>query len=252
MHDPASNVSLNGMLNSIISESTWGHLNISEELQHSSNLPVDSWVIVSSFPTRDPPTDGLISFGEFLETRTALSRLERKALKTTFTESGMVGERFRSYFDELMSRMTTEQSLRSHYILPSFYHFLSTLNERGVDYRVIFRTFGTDALEVAEDYNSFCLGQHSTHSNPVNMTHKTLKSDKFGRLKRTTDADRLELLPPTLLRSNDSDVATIPTVVGAKNIYDFLYDTLSRDAHAFSMQDDFRYWDSCAERFHDS
>lgn len=250
MHDPASNVSLHGMINSIISESTWGALNISENLQSSKDLPLDSWTIVSSSPTRDPPFDGLISYGEFLETRTNLSRPERKALKTTFTEPGKIGDRFRSSFDELMAHMTPEESSSHHYILPSFYRFLSTLHDRGIDYRVIFRTFGTDALEVAEDYNSYCLGRHHTHLNSTDMTHRTLLPSRFGQLKRSTENVILESISPSIGNSVDDEVTQpFSPVIGGKNIYDFLYATLKSDTHAFSIRDDFPYWNSCGERF---
>jgi hypothetical protein len=251
MHDPAANVSLQGMLNSVISESIWGSLNISIDLLSSKDLPIDSWQIVSTAPSRDPPSETLLNFGEFLETRTSLSRPERKALKTAFTEPGNIGERFRGYFDQLLGAMSPVDQQASHFILPAFYRLLTTLNERGIDYRIIFRTFGHDALEVAHDYNAFCADEHHSLPNPWDMSQRTLLPTCFGRLTRTSaSAVSLEALSPHLPSSPSSGAqAAFPTVVGVKNIYKFIYETLLRSSHAFSIQDDFSYWDASGERF---
>jgi hypothetical protein len=249
MQDPAAKVSLPAMLNSILSECVWGFINLSNDLDPSSkDLPLDSWTVVSSVPSRDPPTGNLLSYGEFLETRTKLSRLERKALKTTFTEPGNIGERFRNHFDQLVRHMSEKV-----FIMPAFYRLISTLHEREIEFRIIFRTFGTDAVEVAEEYNSFCTNQHPRLTHQFDLSHRSLLPTSFAKLSRTPSCVKLEALSPTLTTFGDS--SSPPTLVpsggvaGVKNIYEFLYRSLLSDSHAFSIQDDFSYWDSCGERF---
>jgi hypothetical protein len=253
MQDPAAKVSLTSMLNSILSECVWGSVILSEDTNScSKDLPLDSWNIVSSAPSRDPPAENLLSYGEFLETRTRLSRPERKALKTTFTDSGKIGERFRNNFDQLLRHMSPEEE-PPHFILPAFYRLISTLHQRGIDFRIIFRTFGTDAVEVAEEYNSFCANQHTRHAHHLDMSHRSLLPTSFARLRRTSGAVTLEPLYPTLTTSGGftAHPSLVPPggVTGVKEIYEFLYRSLLSDSHAFSIQDDFRYWDSCGERW---
>jgi hypothetical protein len=250
MHDPAANISIREMLNSVLSEAVWGSLNVSEDLMTSKDLPLDSWTISSTAPSRDPPSENLLNYGEFLETRTRLSRPQRKALKTTFTETGSIGERFRGYFDQLLSSMSPSGQESPHFILPAFYRFLSTLNERGVDYRVIFRTFGTDSFEVARDYNAFCADEHQSLPNQWAMSQRMLLPTCFGRLTRTSTTVSLEALSPHLPSLPSAlDETGFPTVYGVRNIYEFLRETLLRSTHSFSIQDDFSHWDASGERF---
>lgn len=46
------------------------------------------------------------------------------------------------------------------HILPSFFKLVTTLTERGGDFRVVFRTFGVDIDRVCCEYNLFCEGGH--------------------------------------------------------------------------------------------
>lgn len=204
MHDPASKVSMHGMLNSIISESIWGSLTLSNnntnnnnnEEENSSNnsdinkiLPVEAWKLYSTIPSRNPPGDNLITYGEFLETRTSLTRHERKALKTTFTEPGRVGEECREYYEKCLNCLcpTSPSSSPSscYHILPSFFRLLLTLQEKSIDYRIIFRTFGTDTNNVVEEYNLFCRGEHPRFPHSMDMSKHTLPPHSIARLRRS-------------------------------------------------------------------
>ena len=46
------------------------------------------------------------------------------------------------------------------HILPSFFRLVTTLNDRGEDFRIVFRTFGVDIDRVCSEYNLFCEGNH--------------------------------------------------------------------------------------------
>ena len=211
MHDPVSKVSMHGMLNSIISESIWGSITLpdlnldtnyndnqrnSEENNNKTStstfLPVDSWKIYSTIPSRNPPNDNLITYGEFLEMRTSLTRHERKALKTTFTEPGHVGEDCREYYENCLHSLCPT-STSCYHILPSFFHLLLTLKQRNLNFRIIFRTFGTDTHVVVEEYNLFCRGEHPHFSHSIDLSQYTLPQHAIARLFRSKDEVRLEL-----------------------------------------------------------
>lgn len=199
MHDPAANVSMRGMLNSIISESVWGSIvppnnnnNDSEEKQ-TTCLPPECWEMYSPIPSRNPPEEHLISYGEFLETKTSLTRHERKLLKTTFTEPGNIGEQCREAYERCLRHLCPPTTESCYHILPSFFRLLLTLHERGLEYRIIFRTFGSDTKVVVEEYNLFCEGKHPLFPHSIDMSQHTLPRHAMTRLTRSDHEVTLHL-----------------------------------------------------------
>ena len=61
-----------------------------------------------------------------------------------------------------MCNETIESLLKDgfYHILPSFFKMLAVLCERGTDFRLIFRTFGSDTANVVTEFNTFCNGEH--------------------------------------------------------------------------------------------
>lgn len=47
-----------------------------------------------------------------------------------------------------------------YHILPSFFKMMTVLCQRGMDFRILFRTFGADSANVVSEFNAFCQGQH--------------------------------------------------------------------------------------------
>ena len=47
-----------------------------------------------------------------------------------------------------------------YHILPSFFKMMTVLCQRGVDFRILFRTFGADSANVIAEFNAFCQGWH--------------------------------------------------------------------------------------------
>jgi hypothetical protein len=140
--------------------------------------------------------------GEYLEFHTNISRMDRKSLKTKFTESGQIGETFSTYFQCLKEALTipqchlegidlTEKPYLSegfYFIVPSFFHLLIKLIASDVDFVVIFRTFGVDIADVACEYNDFCDGKHPIHKIPNSAPHMKILLPEFtGRFMRTSN-----------------------------------------------------------------
>lgn len=49
------------------------------------------------------------------------------------------------------------------HIVPSFFNLLKYLQDEELDFTLVFRTFGSDLADVAEELNLFATGQHPSH-----------------------------------------------------------------------------------------
>lgn len=219
--DPVSGITTDQMLNCILSECIWGTLkyfDASDCSKHSEGLQyleksykwsLEDWTIYSIHPSRSPPVENSITFGQFVDNygpKFELTRKDMKSIKASFTHKGMPGEKVSTTLEEMKnfmrhtlagphedtssrnksvhdqpdaksshqnstsnSRISTkfeESSLAPildsgyYHILPSFFKLLSYLHQKKCDFRIIFRTFGTDIERVAEELNTYCEGNH--------------------------------------------------------------------------------------------
>ena len=84
-----------------------------------------------------------------------------------------MGEPLRPYFHRLLEalRIPAEKQAAAaaacpklacgrYYILPSFFRLVNHLEADGRDFHIVFRTFGVDIAEVAQEWNLFCDGRH--------------------------------------------------------------------------------------------
>jgi hypothetical protein len=157
-------------LNSLLSEAVWGHY--PTEMSLESRGP-DDWVPIFAHPGVLSPASSAVTFGNYLEDYTQLSKMERRRLKCAFTKQRF-GEIFQPHLEALDEalRLPIEHpnyhlaskydffKCGSYHILPSFFNLLDSLVEQQTDFRIIFRTFGIDAAAIAEEYNLFCEGNH--------------------------------------------------------------------------------------------
>lgn len=266
MSDPASGSTVEGMLNSILSECVWGSFPLDTE--HHGNLLPHLWEMHSPEPRASPPVEGLISFGEFLENKTNLSRPERKNLKTTFTNDQCVGSSCREYFELLVKRMTLPCDDRHgdefYKIMPAFFRFLSVLNERELDFKIIFRTFGRDIDSVVAEYNMFWNNMHPFfRCEKIGATRAVDMEHGRGVFSRSKDnAAELVMLSPqksdvrlsTLVRMHiNTNFAKVNhpnnerKFSGMLEIYNGIQSLLSGDTHALAIQDHFEWWNQCGE-----
>lgn len=119
--DPVSGITTEQMLNSILSECIWGTLKCSgkpdDELhspQEICNLSPEDWTICSIQPSRSPPIENSITYGEFLECYGPgfnMTRKDMKSMKVTFTEEGMPGEKVSATFEQLKKFMRHSSTL---------------------------------------------------------------------------------------------------------------------------------------------
>lgn len=150
-----------------------------------SERSMHDWIPLD--PNQPIATDS-ISFGEYIECHTTISREERKRLKMKgrFTEAGYPGHDFASLYHglseclklpiekdekwdtfipiesdgpaiDIVEQLPHFLSTGYYQVIPSFFYAIDSLLGRDdIDLRLIFRTFGTDGYKVAEEFNMYC------------------------------------------------------------------------------------------------
>jgi hypothetical protein len=186
MSDVGAGISVDEMLNSMLSECAWG---VFDSTIPKEKRAVSDWKMVSTEPTSLPPPLGppavpptttgctagsecCCNFGEYLEMHTSMPKKERKPLKTRFTDADGVGSAFKADLDRIKAAMMLPASPISahpvpeflecgyYHILPSFFHLLSWFEKRpDLDIRIVVRTFGVDTANVAKELNAYCEGK---------------------------------------------------------------------------------------------
>lgn len=181
--DPVSGMTTDKMVNSLLSEVAWGTL-VAGSWQIDTTLPDN--------PTTEEPRDSVcyprpdythLTFSDYVEHVQKLPRAERKAAKGSFTELGEPGETLRvAHYDRLMAALRpppkaveaitkpevcVPAALQSgdYFLLPSFLALLGHLDQAFAqsEFTLVFRTFGIDLPEVAEELNLFYAGRHPYH-----------------------------------------------------------------------------------------
>ncbi len=140
-----------------------------------------------------------MTYGTYLEDYTGTPKKERVRIKNGYTESGCIGERFRPYFDILQETLRIDKAQSPvpvplgpdtrdvdepfhsgyYHILPSFFKMIEYLVSESTEFRILFRTFGTDIANVAREFNLFCEGRHPYHRS--SLPHKLDGSDPLYR-----------------------------------------------------------------------
>ncbi len=198
MADKVSGRDLRNVLNSILSESIWGSYDTED------TVGINSWKPQSSTPSATPSNESYVSFGYFLETIVKCNKHDRNRLKGNFTENGFIGSSFKIFYNALLEAMKPEKDSESFYSLtPSFFHFITYLIQRDINFRIIFRTFGDDTNEVIHEYNSFLSGNHPYFidmyskciaNNPITIEKARLlqidPTRHMGKLNRVGHAER--------------------------------------------------------------
>lgn len=192
MSDNVKNVSTKEMANAIIAESVFGTLKDAsqprEERQFNDWIPLNTdYVLPASRDIIDNTVD-YCNYSEYLENFTAMSKKERRKYTTTFTDSDM-GLGYKEYFnhlytclqipsDALESCLSTTDETSSplsdvnhelltyfrgnlYHIIPSFFEAIKALIKcKDIDFKIMFRTFGTDVKNIVSEFNLFCENKH--------------------------------------------------------------------------------------------
>lgn len=268
LHDGAAGTGLEAMLQSAVSESTWGEVNADGQW-----VILDGYAEGSLIPTihsPDPNNKGLMTYSDFLEygeyklkeveefeNQNKQLKKQKKELKKNFTEEGAPGYDMRPYFEKMRQKIYLTPAARErfegtfpnlkgghHQILPSFFNLIKYLQDQKRSFSIVFRTFGHDIENVTKEFNTFVLGKHPLHSLPKKHMAKSIKlvSETFGALERTDDQTYLHL---GVIDPKKRERA-IRTITGMDAINDFIRQS-SLASQTLSLRDHYDYWASKAE-----
>jgi len=252
MADPAKRFYLDDTVNSILCEYIWGRVSLDDETKPLAQR----WTIASAIPSVECPIEGTVTYTDFLENIAKIPRSQRRGLVMGFTREDGAGASCKNAFDDLKQRLTPPaefvdaESCRDlpglkngHYhILPSFFRFFRELISRQLKFKLIFRTFGKDAPEIAEELNLFCEGRHPVFPGPAYSTNY--------RLSLPTDSISLLRTGPSAADVHAAYVADdgcIRVTTGALEVHSLMMRKLAGEKCVLCVQDHFEYWRSCGE-----
>jgi hypothetical protein len=252
MSDPVKGFSLDDTINAILCEYIWGTIDISKD-----PLTADCWTAASPIPSVNCPIQDTVTFGHFIENIAKIPRSGRRDLVTKFTEQDGRGRSCKDAHENIKAQLTAPQHLidacrdipglkDGHYhILPSFFRLLRTLISSDINFKLIFRTFGKDAPEVAKEFNLFVSGQHPVFpGSPLPSRYKLrLPQDSLSLLRTgQTSAD-------VHAAYVSDDINCVRLATGALEVHAVIMDKVAdtRDRAVLCVTDHFEYWRSQGE-----
>jgi len=296
MSDAVQGADMSAMVNMLLSECCWGRM----ELEGSS----PHWEAVGRLATDRPCGDPeLMTYRHFLDTfllpyddsgdgpeaqkHNSQVKARRQELKRAFTEDGQPGEMFCGVHRQLCRRLALPEAEATgpfmegravRHIVPSFFNLLKYLQDEELDFTLVFRTFGSDLADVAEELNLFATGQHPSHPG-VRMDGSDGRVDirlleenhSFGAfIRQGLNASGSELAlglpldvlaqpvvrPEDLRRAvpspDEGQEAPGPTLLsGFDDIYEGLQERVAAPGcHALALRDNYPFWKRHNERSH--
>jgi hypothetical protein len=116
-----------------------------------------------------------------------------------------------------------------------------------IDYGLVFRTFGSDCVEIVQEFNAFCSAPHKVCDNEEvvsSLLSKVVDVDKaIGKITRGGNGPDE---PETYSLKMGSAVEKPLVVNGAKNIYSYFISSIfDQNKRSMMIQDDYPYWHAC-------
>lgn len=143
------------------------------------------------------------------------------------------------------------------HLVPAYFHFLRTIQARGVPFGVVFRTFGTDLPEILAEHNLFCEGRHplyplpspfdgSVEGVPDLRIHAPVGTGKF--LRHASSSAGTHLATTSGDDPREPGLATF--VSGYRAIHALLVRRLRRGHRVLALQDHYEFWKANDETAH--
>mmetsp|Transcript_35360 Transcript_35360/g.55540 ORF Transcript_35360/g.55540 Transcript_35360/m.55540 type:complete len:241 (-) Transcript_35360:2698-3420(-) len=103
--DVAGGVGTEQMINSLLSEVAWGKI----------NADTQAWELLSEEPSVCAPDEstGWMTFNEYLENILKPEKAQKRAVKTSFTEEGKIGESFRPAYERILNALALPEDVRA-------------------------------------------------------------------------------------------------------------------------------------------
>lgn len=205
--DPVSGQTAENILQSALSECTWGRVVESEAGKKT-------WELAHAEPSSEKPAAGLVTYSDFLEyglfklmgvpeggeseeekalrkAENKKRKKEKKTYKKKFTYEGEPGQVLHPYYEKLQEALSLSEGESTlfegrdyYFVLPSFFKLINHLLETDRSFSIVFRTFGTDVEEVTKEFYAFLQGNHPLAS--VNPLFKCVKPDPNLRIAQNS------------------------------------------------------------------
>ena len=298
MSDGVQNLSSEQVFNKIIACQAWG------------SVVENEWKVGHETLTTKRPSEGLGTYFNYIKDSIPLQgkeeepdndkrneynkgqRGKRQKFLATFTNEGNPGTQFTKELEEMtkalvlpeyvMNELNSEENKEeaealiklyegaSFYLVPSFFKVLNHLRNQKVDFDIVFRTFGTDIIDLSKEYNRFCEGRHPMFNGRNGTVFVKMDGSEGGKdyrenrsftgyLKRASDSPEETVM---VLGSLDKAPAgtseeefhasgisegKISVTRSIAAIYAKIMQCLAARG-CVSLQDDFNAWNSNAEK----
>ena len=217
--DASCGISTKTMLKNLLTECIWGTLSQSAITKPKEERVLVDWILLSKEPTSLPPIANAISFSEFLEFHTSIERMKRKQLKADFFDT--IGKGLYHHVDELETHLKYPESMKNifenqnenqtnesinsqpylsdgyYHILPSFFHLILSLKQQNINFKIVFRTFGSDIPNIANEYNLFCENKHILFpftNNNLNDLQLNIMNDCYQIKRNGPNSEDIQLI----------------------------------------------------------
>lgn len=172
MCDPVKGVQCDDMVNSFLSEAcygSWAETQVVPADVEAKRALAGTWRMQRGPTTEAEP--GLITYADLLEDILKLDKAELQVMKNRFAQAGEPGESVHQKYLDLQDKLRLPDGIALHdapaavglgryFIIPSFFLLMLSLEAAGRDFRIVFRTFGSDIQDVVKEFNLFCEGVH--------------------------------------------------------------------------------------------
>lgn len=167
--DPAGGDTLQDCLNKIVCKNAYVKGNEATS-SHQDTLPTQ-WFNGAPIDSKTPPplhTAWEVPSGCVSYYRSGYNAVD--PYKKVFTEEGQPGSAYRYAYEQMSAALQWPTNTPSdhrlchdgvhHFLLPAFFHTITTLAEQGRSFSIVVRTFGSDADDVAHALTAFAEGKH--------------------------------------------------------------------------------------------
>lgn len=155
MTDTVQGAGVEGIVNTILADTTWGHAIDGQWAMRASEPSVLR-------PSHDTETDqDWLSYSEWLTVAHpgASNKEIRFRFQSTFTLNGQPGEALAEHANRLAAGLRNPDGTPVR-IIPAFFHLLLALKRDKRPFTLCFRTFGEDLENIITELNAFCEGTH--------------------------------------------------------------------------------------------
>ena len=185
--DPAGGKDLDDVIADLLASSAWG---VVSDDRRSWTLVAAPSPVLSVDPPVHPP--GCISYRDFAKhvlfpyradaAHNATQKACINSLMKGFSAADGPGSAFHALHAAIRAVLTLSERERTacgdaqrhprlaglatgcHFLLPSYFRLLEYLAAGGRRFKLVFRTFGSDVLEVIEEHNAFVAGRHPLYT----------------------------------------------------------------------------------------